>query len=86
MLDVFEIDTGRYPTSDEGLNALLSQPAGVREWHGPYIERGMPKDPWGNPYVYRSPGQHNTASYDLYSFGPDGAEGGGDDIDNWSER
>jgi general secretion pathway protein G len=85
-LDAFEIDAGRYPTADEGLGALLTQPSDVREWHGPYIKRGLPKDPWGNPYVYRSPGDHNTDSYDLYSFGPDGKEGGGDDIDNWSER
>ena len=85
-LDAFEIDAGRYPTAEEGLGALLTQPSDAREWHGPYIKRGLPKDPWGNPYVYRSPGDHNTDSYDLYSFGPDGNEGGADDIDNWSER
>jgi len=85
-LDAFEIDTGRYPTTEEGLGALLEQPADVREWHGPYIKRGMPKDPWGNAYVYRCPGQHNTTSYDLHSFGPDSKEGGDDEIDNWSER
>ena len=85
-LDAFEVDTGRYPTTEEGLTAILQQPADVKAWHGPYIKRGLPKDPWGNPYVYRRPGQHNTSGYDLYSFGPNGQEGGDDDIDNWSER
>lgn len=85
-LDAFEIDTGRLPTNDEELSALVEQPSDVKEWYGPYIKRGVPKDPWGNPYVYQYPGQHNTNGYDLYSFGPDGQEGGGDDIDNWSQR
>lgn len=86
QLDIFEVDTGRYPTTEEGLQALLEEPAGVQGWRGPYITRGMPKDPWGRPYVYKQPGDHNVSSYDLYSYGPDGQEGGGDDIDNWSER
>jgi general secretion pathway protein G len=86
VLGSFEIDCGRYPTTQEGLQALLQQPSNAPDWHGPYVERGMPKDPWGNPYVYRCPGQHNTNGYDLYSCGPDGQEGGADDIDNWSER
>ena len=73
-------------STEEDLGPLLNQPSDVTEWHGPYIKRGIPKDPWGNPYGYRCPGQHNTDSYDLYSFGPDGREAGGDDIDNWSER
>ena len=87
-LDSFEVDCGRYPTTEEELKALIDRPANVKEehWHGEYLKRGIPKDPWGNPYVYRQPGRHNTNSYDLYSFGPDGQEGGGDDIDNWSER
>jgi general secretion pathway protein G len=85
-LDAFEVDTGRYPTSGEGMSALLQQPADVTMWSGPYIKRGIPKDPWGNPYAYKCPGQHNTTGYDLYSFGPNGQEGDDDDIDNWSER
>ena len=85
-MDAFEVDCGRYPTTKEGLQAVLQQPSNADGWHGPYLKRGVPKDPWGNPYVYRQPGRHNTAGYDLYSFGPDGQEGGGDDIDNWSER
>jgi general secretion pathway protein G len=83
QLDAFEIDTGRFPTTDEGLEALVEEPADVRNWYGPYIERGIPADPWGNPYVYKCPGNNNTGGYDLYSFGPDG-KSGGDDIDNWS--
>ena len=86
VLDAFEVDCGRYPTTQEGLGALLNEPTGLAGWQGPYLKRGMPKDPWGNPYVYRSPGQHNTNGCDLYSMGPDGQDGGSDDIDNWSER
>lgn len=85
-LDAFEIDTGRYPTSDEGLKALVEIPGNIKDWKGPYLKRSANNDPWGNPYVYRAPGQHNSTSYDLYSFGPNGQEGGGDDIDNWSQR
>ena len=85
-LDAFEVDCGRYPSTAEGLQALLEEPANVKGWHGAYLKRGVPKDPWGNPYVYREPGRHNTTGYDLHSFGADGQEGGGDDIDNWSER
>ncbi|MGD0090769.1 MAG: type II secretion system major pseudopilin GspG [Planctomycetota bacterium] len=85
-LDTFEVDTGRYPTSDEGLRALMERPGNVKEWNGPYLKRLVLNDPWGNPYIYRNPGQHNSNSYDLYSFGPDGQEGGGDDIDNWTTR
>jgi len=85
-LDAFEVDTGRYPTTEEGLGALLEAPSDVTGWHGPYIKRGLPKDPWGRPYIYKCPGDHNTTGYDLYSYGPNGQEGGGDDIDNWSER
>ena len=86
VLDALEIECGRYPTTQEGLQALVTEPSGIRDWHGPYIKRGVPNDPWGHPYVYKSPGQHNTSDYDLHSLGPDGQEGGGDDIDNWSPR
>jgi len=85
-LDAFEVDCGRYPTTQEGLTALLEQPTDTPDWMGPYVKRGIPKDPWGNPYVYRCPGQHNADGYDLHSYGPDGQDGGEDDIDNWSER
>jgi len=82
-LDAFEVDCGRFPTSEEGLRVLLEPPAGVQNWRGPYIKRQMPTDPWGNPYVYRYPGAHNQGSYDLSSAGPDGREGGDNDISNW---
>ena len=82
-LNLFEQDNGRFPTNEEGLAALLSAPGGLKDWKGPYIER-MPVDPWGNAYNYSSPGAH-VKVFDLYSFGPDGREGGGDDIDNWSD-
>ena len=85
-LDAFEVDNGRYPTAEEGLAALVTQPADANNWHGPYIKRGVPKDPWGSPYRYTCPGQHNTTGYDLCSSGPNGQEGDDDDIDNWSER
>ncbi|MFA7236822.1 MAG: type II secretion system major pseudopilin GspG [Phycisphaeraceae bacterium] len=86
MINAFEIDTGRLPTSDEGLNALLIAPPNVTDWRGPYIDsNALPKDPWGNAYLYRYPGQHNPNGFDLYSTGPDGREGGNDDIGNWSE-
>lgn len=85
QLNAFEVDCGRYPTTEDGLQALLEPRGAIRGWKGPYLER-MPKDPWGNPYIYRCPGQHNANGFDLYSWGPDAQEGGGDDIDNWSDR
>jgi general secretion pathway protein G len=86
-LDAFEVDCGRYPSNEEGLKVLIEQPANAENWRGPYVKRGggVPKDPWGNEYVYRFPGVHNASGYDLYSLGPDGREGT-DDIDNWSQR
>lgn len=84
--DAFEVDTGRYPTSDEGMKALMEAPSNAKDWKGPYLKRLVVNDPWGNPYVYRCPGVHNPSSYDLYSFGPDGQEGTEDDITNWSAR
>ena len=83
-LDQFEVDCGRYPTSDEQLRVLLERPSNVQMWHGPYLKKGMPRDPWGNPYVYRFPGSHNQSGYDLFSMGPDGREGT-DDVTNWQQ-
>jgi general secretion pathway protein G len=86
-LGMFETDCGRFPSTGEGLRALVEQPQGAANWQGPYFENGMmPKDPWGNPFVYEYPGQHNTKGYDLSSYGPDGQPGGGDDIDNWTQQ
>lgn len=86
-LSSFEIDCSRFPTTQEGLEALIKEPSGVIDWkEGGYLEKqSVPKDPWGNEYVYRCPGQHHTGGYDLYSLGPDGQQGGGDDITNWDE-
>jgi len=82
-IDQFEVDNGRYPTNEEGLGALITAPAGLQEWHGPYLKRNaIPVDPWGNPYQYRYPGTHNATGYDLFSMGKDGHEGN-DDVTNW---
>lgn len=83
-LDAFEVDSGRYPASEEGLKALMEAPSGLTGWKGPYLKRVVGNDPWGKPYVYTCPGQHNADTYDLHSFGPDGQDGTEDDIDNWS--
>jgi general secretion pathway protein G len=76
-LELFRLDTGRYPTADEGLQALRVKPAGLEKWDGPYLKKDLPLDPWDKPYVYRRPGLHGD--FDLLSFGPDGQEGGEDD-------
>ncbi len=86
-LDAFEIDLGRYPTTSEGLRALIDKPASDSEgWQQPYLKRDVPKDPWGSEYQYRYPGNYNEDGYDLYSFGPDRKLGGDDDITNWSKE
>ncbi len=85
-LEAYELDNGRYPTTEQGLEALVKKPTIPpipKNWKGPYLQKKIPKDPWGNPYIYKCPGTHNPGSYDLYSYGPDGKEGGGDDITNW---
>jgi general secretion pathway protein G len=80
-LKMYEIDSGSFPSTDEGLSALLSKPSSASNWNGPYIER-KPLDPWGREYQYKSPGEHRSADYDLYSFGRDGIESA-DDVTNW---
>jgi general secretion pathway protein G len=80
-LDLFEMDSGHFPTQQEGLQSLRTNPGGLPKWKGPYVKK-LPKDPWGNPYEYKSPGSHN-ADYDLYSKGPDEVESTDDDIGNW---
>lgn len=83
-LDLFELDTGRYPTTEEGLAALRSEPADAENWRGPYLKQ-EPKDPWNRPYEYLRPGTKNTQDFDLFSMGPDGAGGTSDDIGNWDK-
>ncbi|MGB5601450.1 MAG: type II secretion system major pseudopilin GspG [Gammaproteobacteria bacterium] len=80
-LDLFHLEIGRYPTTGEGLQALVEQPTGVSTWNGPYLKKKyIPQDPWGNDYHYLSPGEQNV--YDLYSLGNDNMEGGeGNDAD-----
>ncbi len=85
-LGAFEVDTGRYPTSAEGLGALCVAPGGIANWKGPYIEKAARNDPWGNPYVYACPGTHNTDGYDLHSFGPSGQDGADDNINSWASQ
>ena len=83
-LDTLRLDVGRYPTTQEGLQALRA-PANMPAWDGPYLRKDVPLDPWGRPYVYVSPGEHGE--YDLYSYGSDGAPGGdGDaaDVASWT--
>jgi len=80
-LQLFSMDTGRYPSTSEGLDALLHRPGNLESWMGPYLSKAeVPKDPWNRPYVYRCPGQHGA--YDMFSNGRDGIEGGqGEDAD-----
>jgi general secretion pathway protein G len=84
-LDAYRLEVGRYPTTAEGLQALVQAPPGATRWNGPYLKKStIPKDPWGNDYQYRAPGQHG--SFDLYSLGADNAEGGegeNQDVVSW---
>jgi len=83
-LDHFRLDVGRYPTTQEGLTALVTNSGGTQNWEGPYLKKALPNDPWGKPYQYQSPGSHGE--FDLYSYGRDGTPGGeGEDKDvaNW---
>ena len=74
-LDLFYLDAGRFPSTAEGLGALVKQTPGVGAWNGPYLRGGnVPADPWNHPYLYRSPGEHGP--YDIMSYGSDGQEGG----------
>ncbi|MFG1320721.1 type II secretion system major pseudopilin GspG [Xanthobacter autotrophicus] len=86
-LDLFYLDTGRYPSTSEGLAALVQRAPGAATWNGPYLKGGtLPSDPWGKPYSYRAPGEHGA--YDIVSLGSDGQQGGtgtAADITNWSK-
>ena len=82
-LDSYRLDTGHYPTTSEGLNALAVNP-GAEGWDGPYLKKALPNDPWGKSYQYQSPGTHGD--YDLFSYGADGAPGGegeNKDVNSW---
>jgi len=83
-LDTYRLDVGEFPTSEQDLQALREKPSGADNWDGPYLPKEIPKDPWGNPYEYRHPGEHGD--YDIISYGADGQPGGEDedaDVVNW---
>lgn len=83
-LDQYRMDTGHYPSTEQGLKALVERPANEAKWGGAYLKKAVPLDPWGNAYVYKSPGEHGE--FDLLSFGKDGQAGGDGeaaDITNW---
>lgn len=83
-LDQYRLDTGHYPSTEQGLNALVTKPANESKWDGPYLSKAVPKDPWEKPYIYKNPGEHGD--YDLLSYGKDGQAGGSGeaaDIVNW---
>ncbi|HMA85581.1 MAG TPA: type II secretion system major pseudopilin GspG [Desulfosalsimonadaceae bacterium] len=83
-LDTYRLDVGEFPTSEQGLQALREKPSDVDNWDGPYLPKEIPKDPWGNPYEYRHPGEHGD--YDIIAYGADGQPGGEDedaDVVNW---
>jgi general secretion pathway protein G len=83
-LSQYRLDMGRYPSTEQGLAALVKRPGSEQRWNGPYLAKDIPPDPWGRPYVYRSPGEHGE--YDLFTLGRDGQPGGsGDaaDVTSW---
>ena len=83
-LHQFRLDVGSYPTTEQGLEALVISPENNSKWQGPYLSKKPPPDPWGRPYIYKYPGEHNE--FDLFSQGKDGQPGGEDemaDITNW---
>lgn len=83
-LDTYRLDTGHYPSTEQGLAALFTKPASESKWQGPYLKKAVPPDPWGNPYIYKAPGEHGDV--DIMSYGNDGRAGGtaeAQDIGNW---
>ena len=86
-LDHFRLDVGRYPTTQDGLEALQGDPGGTSGWSGPYLKKAVPLDPWGNAYHYKSPGDHGE--YDVWSYGADNAPGGegeAADVTSWEQK
>jgi general secretion pathway protein G len=77
VLDMYKLDVGSYPTTEQGLQSLIARPAGVTRWNGPYLQgNAVPEDPWGHPFLYQNPSQRPGNEYDLYSLGPTGRPGG----------
>lgn len=83
-LDQYRLDTGRYPTAEQGLTALVTKPANEPKWNGPYLRKGLPADPWGHPFLYKIPGQR--AEFDIISYGKDGQPGGAGDATDLSNN
>lgn len=83
-IDQYKLDTGHFPSSEQGLKVLEIKPENEKRWDGPYLKKKLPLDPWGNAYIYRSPGEHGD--YDILSYGNDGRSGGDSeaaDLGNW---
>lgn len=83
-IELYKLDVGRFPSAQEGLQALVSRAGTANGWNGPYLKKGVPNDPWDNPYQYRFPGQHGE--FDIFTLGADNAPGGDGenaDIGNW---
>jgi len=86
-LGVYELDNGAFPSTEQGLPALITQPSGFPNWKGPYLDPPVARaDLWGHAYIYKCPGVKAPNGYDLYSRGPNGVEGDDDDIGNWQQR
>ena len=86
-LDTYFIDTGNFPSTEQGLKVLRDKPPGESNWRGPYLKKELPNDPWGTPYIYRSPGRNG--GYEILSYGADGREGGDEnnqDINSWEAK
>lgn len=87
-LGMYKLDTGLFPTTEQGLQALLDRPAGLTQWDGPYLPQEIPVDPWGRPYVYKFPGEHGDEP-DIISYGADGQPGGealNADVVSWKSQ
>lgn len=82
-LDAFEVDNGYYPKGSDGLKLLIDKPGDAENWRGPYLSKEVPADPWGQPYIFESPGKNSVKGFDILCTGPDKKKGGGDDITNW---
>jgi len=85
-LNAYRLDQGNFPSTQQGLQALRTQPSDLavpEKWNGPYLETEIPLDPWGNPYRYEFPGKHEANQPDIWSYGPDGMDGTDDDVGNW---
>lgn len=87
-LELYFLDLNQYPTTSQGLQALLAPPSDLKnsaKWAGPYLDKTLPLDPWDRPYQYACPGKRNPNTYDVWSLGPDGVDGTADDIGNWDD-